>query len=479
MIRFFIVVFLLCSLSNAQPGSPLPNPEFSSAVALLEHWIDNQMAHRGLPGLALGVVYDQQLIYARGFGTSDIEKKTAVTPSTIFRMASITKLFTSTAIMQLRDAGKLQLDDPVAKHLPWFRYKNTFPDGPQVTIRHLLTHTSGLPREAPFPYWTDHKFPTREQMIGAFSTQESVFEPFTKYKYSNLGMAILGEVVAEVSGLTYEKYVHTNILVPLGMSSSSVVIPEREKHRLATGYGRRMSDGSHRISEFVDAKGLIPAANLSSTVEDMARFAMLQFREGKAGGGQILKGSTIREMHRPHWVQPSWRSGWGLGWGVSKSDERVTVGHGGWVGGYRTQLTVSPSEKVAVIVMTNSDDGIPSFFANRAMSMLAPILKKIMLPPVPEALPDARWTRYVGTYTDPFGWEAEVMVFNKKLVIYDYSYPPEENPLGELTELTPEGADTFRMTGENGSGERVVFELDANGKVVRVKTGENYMFPKH
>jgi CubicO group peptidase (beta-lactamase class C family) len=148
----------------------------SNNIDALDAWIRAQMAYRGLPGLAVGVIHQGRLTWAKGYGFADAERKIPVTPATLFQAASITKTFTATAIMQLRDAGKLALDDPVAKHLPWFELKNPAKDAPAITIRHLLTHTAGLPREAAFPYWTDAAFPTLEQVKAALPGQEAVFE---------------------------------------------------------------------------------------------------------------------------------------------------------------------------------------------------------------------------------------------------------------------------------------------------------------
>lgn len=475
-------VLLMCALfialtfnSIAQQVQLVQQQDVASTIRLLELWIESEMAYRNIPGLAIGIVYDQDLIWSKGFGYANLATNTPMTPATLFRMASITKLFTSTAIMQLRDMGKLHLDDPVVTYLPWFTFKNRFPDAPQITIRHLLNHTSGLPRESAFPYWTDHNFPTRDQMIAALAQQENSFEPQTKFNYSNLGMAILGEVVAAASGVPYELYVRQNILGPLEMKNTFVTLRPEEKQRLATGYDRRMPDGTRKVSSFVDAKGLTSAANIASTVEDMARFASLQFREGKAGGNQILRGSTLREMRLVQWLQPSWKSGWGLGFSISKTDERVTFGHGGWVGGFRSQLLMSASEKVAVIVMVNADDRTPDLFAGRALSMLAPVIAKATSPAPKSVQADSSWATYIGRYTDLTGWDTEVLVVAGRLVLYDHNYPPEENPSGVLTELTPEGKDTFQMKESNN--ELVVFESGPTGKIFRVKVGENYMYP--
>ncbi|MGD8700599.1 MAG: serine hydrolase domain-containing protein, partial [Gemmatimonadales bacterium] len=351
------------SVANAQAQKAAEDSAFASNLRLYEIWVNEQMDYYHQPGVSIGLIHDQDLIWAKGFGHRDVERQTPATPATVYRIASITKTFTATAIMQLRDAGRLQLDDPVAKHLSWFRYQNRFPDAPVVTVRHLLTHTSGLPREADFPYWSDpSRFPTREEMIEALHSQESVFEPETRYKYSNLALALAGEVVAAVSGEPYAEYVQRYILDPLGMSSTYVRTEDIDRDRLATGYEVMRPDGTQPVAPETDSKGLTPAANMSSTVEDLARYISLQFRNGLAGGAQILKGSTLREMRRVHWLEPDWSSGRGLGFGLWRQGTRTLVGHGGWVGGYRTQIAFDPEAKIGVVVLTNSDERGPGAY---------------------------------------------------------------------------------------------------------------------
>src|SRR5262249_7480771 len=143
----------------------LTHAEVASNIDLLSAWIEAQMAYNGQPGISIGVVYDQELVWARGFGYANVAQKIAAMPQTIYRIASITKLFTSTAILQLRDVGKLQLDDPITRHLAWFNIQNRYADAPPITIRHLLTHTSGLPRPPPLPYSTSAHFPTLSPLL--------------------------------------------------------------------------------------------------------------------------------------------------------------------------------------------------------------------------------------------------------------------------------------------------------------------------
>ncbi len=468
------VLLLFCvSLAPAAVGS---HPEVVSAIRLYEAWVESQMAYRGQPGLSIGIVHDQELIWARGFGYADREKKIPATPQTIYRMASNTKMFTASAIMQLRDEGKLQLDDPVAKHLPWFKIRNRHPDAPVITIRHLLTHTSGLPRESPFPYWTDYKFPTRQQMIDALPNQETVLPTETQWKYSNLALTLAGEIVQAVSGRPYAEYIHKNILEPLGMTSTTVVLPGDHKARLATGYGRRMPDGTRGTRPSVHTAGIAPSANLSSTVEDFARFASLQFRDGPRRGAQVLKGSTLREMHRVHWLEPNWRRGWGLGFHTWRLGDRVLVGHGGSLPGYRTHTYISPADKIAVLVMTNADDGEPTFYGDQAFQLVAPAILKATTPPKVTKV-DPGWNKYAGKYRN-VGGDSQVMILDGELVMVT---PTDLDPRPTMLKLIPEGEHAFRIRGENGYaalGELVRFELGADGKVARVKVGENYTYPQ-
>lgn len=481
--RNFAIAFLTLLISAAGPAHAQPkaadiakNEEVASSLRLLEAWIESQIAYRGLPGVSIAIVHDQDVIYAKGFGHADVEKKTPTTPGTVYRIASISKLFTAVAILQLRDQGKLNLDDPVAKHLTWFKLKDAPADSPPITIRHLLTHTAGLPRESAFPYWTDFKFPSRAEMIKALPNQEPVYPPETKWKYSNLGLALAGEVVAAVSGEPFEVYVQKRILEPLAMKSSSVEVADTNKSKLATGYGRRLPDGTRVVRPFTDTRGIAPAAGLASTVEDLAKFAALQFRDGPAKGGQILKGSTMREMHRVHWLMPDWKSGRGLGFHIVHREDGDLVGHGGWVAGYQTAVYFRPKDKIAVVAMINADDGLPypgspDSVVDRAFKWVAPAIARVTAS-AKEEKPRPEWQMYVGKYRSPWA-DGQVLIHNGKLVLIN---PTEQDPTGAMATLVPVKEHVFRI--EDGSpsgphGELMVFEMK-DGKVVRVKIGANY-----
>ena len=462
-----LAVLLTLSLP-AHADKLAEHPRVADSIRLLDLWIEEQRDYRHLPGLAIGVVHDRELVWARGYGTSDLESGAPVTPETVFRVGSITKLFTATAIMQLRDAGKLRLDDPVAAHLPWFQVKSTFTDEPEISVRQLLTHTSGLPREAAFPYWTTHDFPTREQIRQALPSQDAIFAPATTYKYSNLGMALLGEIVAEVSGEPWADYLRKHVFEPLGMSATSAAPGDELLARMTTGYLRRAADGHRRIADYYDTGGLAPAANIVSSVADLARFAALQF-----SGGTVLRASTLREMHRPHWMREDWSGGLGLGFRIARRGGKTVVSHGGWVAGHRSHLLLVPAEKIAVIALTNADDASPGQFSGAAYDVVGTAIAAATAPE-PEPKPvDPAWQRYLGVYADPWGWEYRVTILNDALVMYEHNYPPEDDPEDALTRLEPVAEHTFRMS----DGELVVFELGADGKVERVRRRYDYIYP--
>jgi D-alanyl-D-alanine carboxypeptidase len=455
----------------------LNDPKVASSIQLFSSWVEAQMAHQEQPGLSVGIVYDQEIVWSKGFGLADVAEKTPTTPQTIYRIASITKLFTATAIMQLRDAGLLQLDDPIKKHLTWFRMVEKHSDDPPITIRHLLTHTAGLPREVDFAYWNDGElFPERAEMIERLAQQETVLGTARDWKYSNLGLTLAGEIVAAVSGRSYVDYIRAEILDPLGMGNTFVETISPDHPQLATGYGKRLPNQERAVSPFTDCRSVTPAANMASCVEDLARFAMLQLRDGPVGGAQILAGSSLREMQRVHWLNADWSAGRGLGFYVWRKDGKTLAGHGGALQGYRTEFQVCPEDKIGVIVLTNADDGNPLMYIDKAFQWIAPALAAAAKPKAEAPVVDPCWQQYTGKYRNVWS-DIEVMLLDTGLVLIDPSLP---DPKVAMTKLTPLSGHTFRMEALNNfgaNGELAIFEMNEDGSVARIKLGSTYTYP--
>ena len=450
--------------------------DVAGALEMLSAWIEAQVAHSRLPGLSAGIVAGQDLIWSQGFACADSASGTAASASTIYRIASISKSFTGTAVMLLRDAGALKLDDPLVEHLPWYELKSDFRDAPVVTLRHLLTHTAGLPREAAFPYWMDFQFPNRSQLITTLPEQSATYAPEPRMKYSNLAVALAGEVVSTVSGQAYDAFVNEHILSPLNMTSTSVSLPDEHRERLATGYSRLLPGAEREVAPFTDAGAITPAANFASTVEDLAKFISLQFRDGPVGGNQILKGSTLREMHRAHWVFPDWSGGRGLGFAIRRHGYRTLVGHGGHVAGYRTQIVFDPAERLGAVVLINASDGNTVRYTDWIFQHVVPAIAAATSTSSEQGAFDPAWERFIGKYRNRWA-ETQVLRRGDELVIID---PTDENPTGSMYRLQPLGEAEFRMEGEDGSGpvgERARFELDSDGRVERLWMGAGYTVP--
>jgi CubicO group peptidase (beta-lactamase class C family) len=471
-----VLVAVLLAVSSVRGQTVAEHPRVKQTLNLLRVWLDAQRAYQQIPGVSAAVVYDQQLLWSAGFGYADLSRKTPATPSTIYSICSISKLFTGIGVMQLRDEGKLRIDDPVARYIPWFKIKRSDPLGPEITIEGLLTHSSGLPRESDFPYWTgpEFNFPTREQVKERLASQETLYPAETYFQYSNLGLTLAGELVASVSGEPYETYVTKHILGPLGLKSTTPELPQKERGgRLATGYSALLRDGTRVPVPFFMARGIAPAAGYASTAEDLAQFAAWQFRVlERKGGEEVLKANTLREMQRVHWVDPDLETMWGLGFSVSKNDGKVFVGHGGSCPGFRTQLLLKPDEKLATIFLANAQGVYTGEFVQQMYNIVAPAIKAAGKPATSEAVqPPPNLSRYAGTYESGFGGEIAIVEWEDGLATLSL---PTMDPVRGLAKLKKVGEHTFRrIRKDEALGETLVFEVGSEGRAVRVIWNSN------
>ena len=498
--RITAAVALALTLLTAPPlhaQQPLADdPGVAEALHLLDTWMDAAQAYGGIPGASLAVVHDQELVWASGFGFAHVEREEPATPSTVYSVCSISKLFTAIGVLQLRDQGQVDLDDPVAKHLEWFRIQDEFAEAGAVTVEGLLTHTSGLPREAKAPYWTgpDYPFPTHEEIVATLPAQSMLYPPRTYYQYSNLALTLAGEIVAAASGQSYDDYIRANILDPLGMTSTFTDLQDRFRgNRLASGYTARGRDGQRRLVPDYRVRGVSPAAGFTSTVEDLARFASWQFRV-LDGNDALLDRNTLREMHRVHWLEPDGDTTYGLGFSVWKSDGDTFVGHGGSCPGYRSHLLLRPQDRVATAFAANGQGVDARRFAQTAYDIVAPALRQAArkrdgeapaggAPTAAEngaaeggaeasatAEPEAL-RRFTGTYARSFGGEFAVLLRDGDLQVLSL---PTDDPLEALTRLRHIEDATFRRVRDNGDlGEAFVFEERPDGSM-RMWRNENY-----
>jgi CubicO group peptidase (beta-lactamase class C family) len=437
--------------------------------------VEYQLAVQRVPGASTGVVHDQEVLSMRGYGLANPDTQTAATPDTVFSICSISKLFTSVTLMQLRDEGLVSLDQPVAEYLDWFAIQDAHPDDEEITVRNILSHSSGLPRESDYPYWSnpDFVFPTRQEVMERIDEQATLYPASRYYQYSNLGLTLAGEIVTAVSGQDFHERVRDVVLEPLGMTSTFSDIPAQEwGKRLALGFSELGRDGTRRSLPLFEANGIAPAAGFASSTADMTRFAAWQFRLLGGGDREILRGSTLREMQRVQWIGHDWGTARGLGFGVYRVNGETYVGHGGACPGYYSRFLLEPKTKVGLIVLTNAIGSPTDLFTERGHELLGPAIQQAKDDPddLPQRDPDL--DRYVGVYDSAWGQTA-ILRWKDGLATL---WLGTRNPQANLTELKKTGEHTFRRVrkDDDSLGEEFFFEVDENGEVTRFRQHSNW-----
>lgn len=471
-----LLPLLLLGIVSLQAQSLKDHPRVKETLGLIHLWLDAEKDFSEIPGLSVAIVYDQTLLYAQGLGYADLENQTPATPQTIYSICSISKLFTSIGLMQLRDAGALTLDDAVAQHLPWFRIQQVYPESPEITLEGILTHSSGLPRESDFPYWTgpDFPFPGREDIIRQVENQETLYPAHKYFQYSNLGLTLAGEVIREVSGQDYDAYIQEKILDPLELKDTRTYMPEELLgQQLASGYSAFDRRKTRQKVNLFQAKGLKPAAGYSSTVLDLAKFASWQFRAMAELEDPILHPNTLREMQRVHWVDPDWETTWGIGFAVWEKNGKRFTGHGGSCPGYKSHFNLQTDEKTAIVFMTNAMEVSPGRYTGILYDLVSAALREARNhPDSVQALPSA-WEAYTGLYdSSPWGSEMAVFPWKGSLAVV---HLPVSHPGQGITRLKHISGATFRRIRSDGElGESVRFEEDPQTGTMRVWQHSNF-----
>jgi CubicO group peptidase (beta-lactamase class C family) len=342
------------------------------------------------PGFTFGLVVDGKLVHTYSQGYTDLDKKTRVTTQSDFRIASMTKSFTAMAILKLRDEGKLQLDDLVEKYIPEMKgqhYLTT--DAAPATIRNLLTHAAGFPEDNP---WGDRQLAvTDEAMLSMIKKGVSFSNvPGIAYEYSNMGFAMLGYIIKKVSGKTYEQYITSNILLPLGMTHTYWNYKEVPANQLAHGY-RWLND--NWVEQPLLGDGAYGAmGGMITTMEDFSKYLQLHLaawppRSDKETGP--VKRSSLREMHHawnlglfdPNYKYPSGRecpvlSAYGYGLNYTKDCEnRVIIGHSGGLPGFGSNWRILPDYGIGVIAFSNLTYAAASTFNMQAIDTIIRLTK--------------------------------------------------------------------------------------------------------
>ncbi|HEY8148106.1 MAG TPA: serine hydrolase domain-containing protein [Vicinamibacteria bacterium] len=335
----------VASPSPTPSPSPLVTPGLANLpaapAAAIDAAVQAALPRLGAPGLSIGVVRDRELRWSAGYGLADIENDVPATPASVYRLASVAKPITATAVLQLAERGRLDLDAPIQRYVP------DFPEKPwPITARHLLAHQSGIRNWTDEEFHNTRRFTSIAESLIPFRDDALLFEPSTKTQYTSLGFTLLGAAVEGAGSTPFMEQLRASVFQPAGMESARddnvfAIVPHR-----ARGYFRR-GDGSLGNAPLTDTSNRIPGGGLVATAEDAARFASALQR------GLLLKPETLQMALTPQKLRGGRTTGYGLGWVVGRRGARREAYHVGGQPQVSTVLYMQPDAGVAVAILAN------------------------------------------------------------------------------------------------------------------------------
>ncbi len=441
--RSRISITLAIVLTLTVGGPLLPRPAAGQEalwggdlVSKIDSLAEATLAEGPVAAVSIGVKRGGDLLLVKGYGQADIELGAPATAETVYRIGSITKQFTAAAVVQLVEDGKISLDESMTTYLLDYPTK-----GRHITIRHLLTHTSGIKSYTGLEAWRPKMTLdlTDEELLALFQEEPFDFEPSEQYRYNNSGFYLLGMIIERASGETYREYLDAHLFGPLGLTGSSYcderpIIPAR-----AEGYEAVNGELMNDLYLSMNQPGA--AGALCSTVPDLLSWA------SALRAGQVVSGESYRQMTTPATLSDGSATGYGFGLGVGELNEHARVSHGGGINGFNTMLATYPEEELDVVVLSNTEGGHPG----RMAEVIAKWALGIEVPPVVDvALSAEALAAYEGVYQLAPEFELTVVVRDGQLFA---------GATGQSEfRLRAQGDDLFVPTFDDAV--RVVFQLD-------------------
>ena len=454
-----------------------------SRIRLFEAWLSTLIDEQSLVGVSVSLVQDQKLVYSKGFGFADFENRYPATKETNYRVASITKLFTSIALMQLVEEQKINLSTAVTDVVPELRkiQSNEYQVN-EITVKSILTHTTGLPTNPYFILDKKEEYVRKrsDEFLKNLPQQSIVFPPNRRSKYSNLAMDLGGVIIERISGLPYDQYVQKFILKPLKMESSGFPFPGKLDDSNVIGYNRIVKN-KRLASNFPEMSNILglPAAGLVSNVIDLAKFMSWHFNVLNGENESLLSRNQLYQMQKIQWVgipierHPVINSAMsfvanilelgGIGLGYFRDDEFVF--HGGGLSGFSSKVAMNNTKKIGVAALANSSDAPVSFESPRSIS-------RNLYQMIGEAITEDEsigkpmlYSEYEALYSNENFWYFYAIEIDQKLVLVDLLHT---SPMEKTIILSEVGDDNFVNHDQESiyKGEFFVhFHRDEKGRV--------------
>ncbi|MBS1788139.1 MAG: serine hydrolase [Acidobacteria bacterium] len=475
------VFFLSCGMAIAAAAQKWDTPGIDSAM-------NEAMKFWQTPGAAIVVVKGDQIIFIKGYGVRDLKTKESVTPDTVFAIGSTTKAFTTAAMAMLVDEGKMSWDDPVRKHVPYFRLSDPLANE-NVTMRDIVTHRTGLIRHDLLWYGSPW---SRDEIVRRIGFVPLTYGFRTTFQYQNIMFLTAGLAVGNASSLSWEEFIQRRIFDPLGMKSASLSTSIAEKSPdHATPHLKRGATIEPMPWRNID--NVAPAGSINASVRDLSNWLQLQLNEGVVDGKRLISSANVREMHTPQMVirnegrwqlffPPSETSqlSYGLGWFINDYRGRKLVMHGGTIDGFRASIVLVPSSKLGVAVLTNlNGTQMPEAVCYSVVDLLEALPKRDWNGYISEQAkqleaeatqafltrlgarkkdtkPSRELAAYAGTYEDAAYGKADISLLDGGLVLNWSSFNAK---------LQHFHFDTFSILEPRLATEQVQFQLGADGEV--------------
>lgn len=444
----------------------------SQAIDFIDSWLAFRYERDEIPGYIVAIAHKGEVVFNKAYGYANLEKNNRLTAEHIVRIASHSKTFTATSLMQLQEKGKLRIDDYAVKYLPWLK-NHTDKRWQKVTIRQLMSHGAGVIRDGlESDYWQlGRPFPNEKELREEILEADLVMDNNTKLKYSNLGYSLLGLIIETVSGETYSKYVIDHIIKPLGLKNTGPEYIEAIKDKIVTGYTRRDVNKKRLPIAQIDTQAMSAATGFYSTTEDLCNYFTAQM----VGSKKLLDDESKKEMQRVQWhantPHQQNHEDYGLGIEIEYVNKHRTIGHGGGFPGHITKSMADPKDELVVVVLTNCIDGPASWMAKSIYNVIDYFQQNS-----PSSKPKHNISHLQGRYMNLWSM-VNIVVTGDKVVA---TYPDTWETLSKPEELIYVNKTTFKVEETDSfssEGELVKFYVK-NGKVVSVDYNGSKMWPE-
>ena len=460
---------LLAAFSTFYLPFTFANDRQEETAHLLDVWLSYQKDAHNIPALMASIVKDNKVFWSKGVGSANLSTDIKASADTLTNICSNSKVVTAAAIMTLTEQGKIELDGDVRQILPEYTFTHKFNDKGPVTVRSLLAHTSGLPRDTDHGYWSapNFHFPNKQELRQSLSKISTTTPVGNNVAYSNVGYALLGAIIEKLSGLTYKEYVEQKIFAPLNMQNSVVEMNKATHGSIhAMGYSAEDRFKTRTPVGFFTTKAMQSAAGISTTVRDWSKFAIWQLQEQSAPA-KLMSSKLKWQMTTP---QTKVQNGWsrGLGYELQTDAQGQTWAmHGGMCPGYNSYIKLNIDKKLGFAVFTNANRVRTAAYVKGLSNIL-----HLSEQGSKAAKSNLTLRDYQGFY-DPFPWNSQYYIapWQGGLVAM---YLPSESLDYALEVYQPKAKDVFaRVVGNKLTSEELRFARDNSGKVTHVISGGN------